>query len=200
MYSVGSAADRLVYTVEALTNLKHSIAVVQLRWDKINQICEQKCTRLSDSLEACKENEKMLSELTAWLQVAEATLTALEQKPIVNNLEQVEQLLADHQEFQTQLQARQVKVEKITKNIFNAEISATAAVASATSVVGSKRPFKISTNNLNNNNNNNGWKTPESKIKNPRVKNLSVSWRKVWNLSVERLDKLKKAIERLKEV
>ena len=75
MYSVGSAADRLVYTVEALTNLKHSIAVVQLRWDKINQICEQKCTRLSDSLEACKENEKMLSELTAWLQVAEATLS-----------------------------------------------------------------------------------------------------------------------------
>jgi len=185
---------------EALINLKHSIAVVQSRWDEINQICEQKCTRLSDSLEACKENEKMLSELTAWLQVAEATLTALEQKPIVNNLEQVEQLLADHQEFQTQLQARQVKVEKITKNIFNAEISATAAVASATSVVGSKRPFKISTNNLNNNNNNNGWKTPESKIKNPRVKNLSVSWRKVWNLSVERLDKLKKAIERLKEM
>jgi len=172
---------------EALINLKHSIAVVQSRWDEINQICELKCTRLSDSLEACKENEKMLNELTAWLQVAEATLTALEQKPIVNNLEQVEQLLMDHQEFQTQLQARQVKVEKITKNIFNTEIAAVAVVP--------KRSFKIPINN-----NNSGWKTPESKIKNPRVKNLSVSWRKVWNLSIERLDKLKKAIERLKEV
>ena len=150
MYSVGSAADRLVYTVEALTNLKHSIAVVQLRWDKINQICEQKCTRLSDSLEACKDNEKILSKLTA-----------LEQKPIVNNLEQVEQLLADHQEFQTQLQARQVNVENKTKKIFNAETAATAAA----SVVGSKRPIKISTKNLNNNNNNR-WKTPESKISN----------------------------------
>ena len=101
---------------ESVMNLKHSVAVVQSRWDEINQLCEHKCKRLSESLEVCKENENLLNELLAWLQGAEATLSALEQKPIISNLEQVEQLLADHQEFQNEMQSRQVKVERITKN------------------------------------------------------------------------------------
>lgn len=101
---------------EAVINLKHWIALIQTRWDEINLLCEQKCKRLSDSLETCKENENLLNELLAWLQGAEATLMALDQKPIVNNLEMVEQLLVDHQEFQNEMQSRQVNVERITKS------------------------------------------------------------------------------------
>ena len=41
---------------------------------------------------------------------------ALDQKPIVNNLEMVEQLLVDHQDFQNEMQSRQVNVERITKS------------------------------------------------------------------------------------
>ena len=187
---------------EALINLKHSIAVVQSRWDEINQICEQKCKRLSDALEANKENEKTLSELLAWIQVAEATLTALEQKPIVSNIDHVEQLLADHQEFQAQMQARQMKVERITKNTFTREI-ANATETPTGSYLYNHGKRVNSMKNLNSSKTataNSGWKTPESKIKNPRVKNLFNSWRKVWLLSVERQQKLKDAIDRLKEV
>ena len=51
-----------------------------------------------------------------------------------------------------------------------------------------------------NNSNNNGWKTPEPKMKNPRVKTLFDRWRKVWLLSVDRNRKLRELLDRLKEV
>lgn len=101
---------------EAVINLKHWIVVLQSRWDEVNKLCDEKTNQLNDALQTCKENENMLDELLAWLQGAEATLTALEQKPITNNLEAVEQLLQDHQEFLNEMQGRQVKVERITKN------------------------------------------------------------------------------------
>jgi len=174
---------------EALVNLKHSLAVVQSRWDEINQLSELKCKRLSDSLEVCKENEKMLNELLAWLQVAEATLTALEQKQIVNSLDQCEQLLADHQEFKAQMQSRQLKVERITKSSVNPnELLLSSQTKHSSSI---KNINKINAT---------GWKTPDIKTKNPKVKNLFNSWRKVWLLSMERQRKLKEQIDRLKEM
>ena len=45
-----------------------------------------------------------------------------------------------------------------------------------------------------------GWRTPEPKMKNPRVKCVFDRWRKVWLMSLDRHRKLKEAIERLKEV
>ena len=100
---------------EAMMNLKHSVAVVQSRWDEISRMSEERTRRLQEALDSCKENENLLGELLAWLQGAEATLTALEQKPILSNLEVVEHLLIDHQDFQNEMQTRQPKVEKIMK-------------------------------------------------------------------------------------
>ena len=45
-----------------------------------------------------------------------------------------------------------------------------------------------------------GWRTPEPKMRNPRVKILFDRWRKVWLLSLDRQRKLKEAIDRLKEM
>jgi hypothetical protein len=49
-------------------------------------------------------------------------------------------------------------------------------------------------------NNSTGWKTPEPKMRNPRVKALFDKWRKVWLMSLERDRKLKETLDRLKEV
>jgi dystonin len=176
-------------------------------------LSEQKCKRLSDALETAKENENLLNELLAWLQGAEATLTALDQKPIVNNLEQVEQLLADHLEFQTEMQARQVKVDRITKSssvreyIQDAANTSVASYSSGATGYNNKKSF--STRSLNKltggaasgtTHHQVGWRTPEPKMRNPRVKVLFDRWRKVWLLSMDRQRKLREAIERLKEV
>ena len=45
-----------------------------------------------------------------------------------------------------------------------------------------------------------GWRTPEPKVRNPRVKTLLDRWRKVWLLSIERQRKLNEALEHLREV
>lgn len=101
---------------EAVINLKHWIVVLQSRWDDVNRLCDERTRALNEQLQQCKENELALDELLAWLQGAEATLTALEQKPIAQNIEAVDQLLGDHQEFLNDMQSRQPKVEKITKS------------------------------------------------------------------------------------
>ena len=188
---------------EAVINLKHWLAVLQSRWDEINQLSEQKCKRLSDSLEMCKENESLLCELLAWLQGAEATLTALDQKSIVNNLEQVEQLLVDHLEFQSEMQARQVKVDRITKSSsVKDDTGAANTSASSGSNYGKRSASLKSLNKLGASaaSNQVGWRTPEPKMRNPRVKILFDRWRKVWLLSMDRQRKLREAIDRLKEV
>ena len=183
---------------EATINLNHWIAVLQTRWEEVNELSEQKCKKLQDALEMCKENENILNELLAWLQGAEATLTALEQKPIINNLEQVEQLLIDHQDFQNEMQARQVNVERITKS---------------SSV---KDPFQLDPSNFQSDNKKKamsvkslnkisgsqsaGWRTPEPKMRNPKVKILFDRWRKVWLMSLDRQRKLREAVDRLKEM
>lgn len=100
---------------EAVINLKHWIVVLQSRWDDVNRACDERTRLLNEQLQQCKENELALDELLAWLQGAEATLTALEQKPIAQSLDAVEQLLVDHQEFLNDMQSRQSKVERITK-------------------------------------------------------------------------------------
>lgn len=101
---------------EAVINLKHWLVVLQSRWDDVHRLCDERTRVLNEQLQQCKENELALDELLAWLQGAEATLTALEQKPIAQNIEAVEQLLVDHQEFLNDMQSRQTKVEKVTKS------------------------------------------------------------------------------------
>jgi dystonin len=183
---------------EAVINLKHWLAVLHSRWDEICQLSEQKYKRLSEALETCKENESILNELLAWLQGAEATLTALEQKPIANNLEIVEQLLQDHQEFLNDMQSRQGRVERITKSssIKDADSLNTYELRKKSSSIRTLNKL----NNSANNNSSGGWRTPEPKIRNPRVKILFDRWRKVWLLSLDRQRKLKEAIDRLREV
>lgn len=101
---------------ESASTLTHWLAVVQTKWLECNRLCQERTQKLDEALSVCRENENMLDELLAWLQGAEATLTALEQKSIPSNLEIVEQLLQDHQDFQNEIQSRQTNVERITKS------------------------------------------------------------------------------------
>jgi len=175
-------------TPESVVNLKHSIAVVQSRFDEINLLSEQKCKRLSEALEVCKENESLLGELLVWVQGAEATLTAMEQTKLPNSLEQMEALLADHQEFQTEMQSRQPVVERITKN----------SIVKDLPVIEEKKK-SMSVKSLNKMTG--GWRTPEPvKMRNPRVATLFNRWRRVWLMCLDRQRKLKEAVERQREM
>jgi len=173
-------------TPESLVNLRHSMAVVQSRFDEINLLSEQKCRRLSEALQVCKENESLLGELLVWVQGAEATLTAMEQTKLPNGLEQMEALLVDHQEFQAEMQSRQALVERITKNSVGKELvdekKKSLSVKSLTKMAG-------------------GWRSPEPvRMRNPRVATLFNRWRKVWLMSLDRQRKLREAVERQREM
>ncbi len=182
-------------TPEAIPNLRHSIAVVQSRFDEINQLSEHKCKRLSDSLSLCKENEELLDELLVWVQGAEAALTAADQIKIASSVEQIEQLLNDHQEFQSEMQSRQGLVERITKS---------SVVKELPEQFDSLKKKSMSVRSLNKvamgQQGGSGWRTPEPKMKSARVATLFGRWRKVWLLCMDRQRKLREALERQREL
>ncbi|CAF0875804.1 unnamed protein product, partial [Brachionus calyciflorus] len=180
---------------EAVITLKHCVVLVQSRWDEVNKLSDEKLSNLIEALDNFKENENLLNELLIWLQGAEATLTALEQKPIVNNLELVEQLLRDQLDFQNELQMRQSKVDKFVKNGSSKEFE---SILESSKRKNSK--FNNTPSSSSNIKNRYEWKAPEPKLKNPRIKLMFERWRKVWLLSLDRQRKLKELLERLKEM
>ena len=186
---------------ESMNALNHWVAVVQAKWSEVSRLAQERTLKLREALEQCRENENMLDELLAWLQGAEATLTALEHKPIGSSgatLDTVEQMLHDHQEFQAEIQTRQTNVERITKS--SSVRDQDLYTMSQDSL--KKRPTTLRAIKAQQQQQQQqgGWRTPEPKIRNPRVKLLFDRWRRVWLLSAERHRKLREAMERLKEM
>ena len=64
--------------------------------------------KLRDALEALRHQESLLEQLMAWLTGAEASLAAQDQVPIPDNIPIIEQLLHDHQTFETDIQVHVV--------------------------------------------------------------------------------------------
>lgn len=186
---------------ESASTLTHWLAVVQTKWMESNRLAQERTQKLDEALSVCRENENMLDELLAWLQGAEATLTALEQKSIPSNLEIVEQLLQDHQDFQNEIQSRQTNVERITKSSSIRDTASLYSMMSSDPMNKKKMTFKmLKQQQQQTQSSGAGWRTPEPKIRNPRVKLLFDRWRRVWLLSSERQRKLKEAIDRLREM
>ncbi|RNA25514.1 microtubule-actin cross-linking factor isoforms 1 2 3 5-like [Brachionus plicatilis] len=175
---------------EAVASLNHLITLIQTKWNEIQRLSNEKSLFLSETLENVKKNDNLLNEILVWLQGAEATLTALDQKPLSNNLELVDQLLKDHVDFQNELQQRQVKIDAILKNTskdFDSYLLNTMVESKKRqSYAGKSRTLE--------------WKITEPKIKNARIKSMFDSWRKVWLMTLERHKKLKELADRLKEI
>jgi dystonin len=197
---------------ESLPTLNHWLAVVQTKWSEVGRLARERTNRLHESLEQCRENEHMLDELLAWLQGAEATLTALEQKPVASELSAAEKAMKENNDFQADITSRQGHVERITKSssiIREADLFPMAS-HSNTDTLSKKKPTTLKAIKQQQQNqhpslqqhgaSSSGWRTPEPKIRNPRVKLLFDRWRRVWLLSAERQRKLKELIERLKEM
>lgn len=174
---------------EAVINLKHLITLIQNKSDEIFKLSDEKLNCLNEAFENFKKYDNLLNELLIWLQGAEATLKALDQKPLSNKSEIIDQLIKDHNDFQNELQQRQIKIDTILKNTFKDYDS----YFFNTMIDPKKKQNFVNKNRLE-------WKASEPKLKNSRKKQMFDNWRKVWLLSFERQKKLKEHSDRLKEI
>lgn len=100
---------------DAVSVIKHWITIIQSRWDEVTTWAKSRHQKLEDHLEALRELARLMDELMRWLQRCEDTLTTLEAEPLPDELDEIEKLIKDHQDFMDDLTKRQPEVEKVTK-------------------------------------------------------------------------------------
>ena len=210
---------------EAAANLKHWLAVLATRWNDVNKLSDAKRTHLETALRTCEENESATTELLAWLHAAEATLTALDHHNGTNNnnnnkttttaqlantlgMENIEQMLRDHLDFEAEMHARQQVLERIT--------AAAAAQGSQQqqqhhdqhSIARNKKAPSVRALNKiglqqqqqQQQSNGSGSQTPKTQVRSSRVRVLVDRWRRVSTLAMDRRRRLRDALEHLQEL
>lgn len=173
---------------EATNNLTHFVSIIQNKWDEIYKLSEEKLMFLNEALENFKKYDNLLNELITWLLEAEIKLNALDQEPLSNNLEIIDQQLKNQVEFQIELEQKQVDINIILKNsLTNYDSCLLNKMIDTKSIIFEKK-------------NRYEWKILESKITSSRIKLMIDKWRNVLYITFEHQKKLKEFSERLKEI
>jgi len=100
---------------DAVQVIKHWITIIQSRWDEVASWALQRNEKLEEHLRQLKELLALLDELMQWLIGKEQTLVHLEQEPLPDDLEIIQELLVEHQGFMDGLTERQPEIDNVCK-------------------------------------------------------------------------------------
>jgi hypothetical protein len=70
---------------------------------------------LKDHLKELKDLLALLDELMQWLIGKENVLTELEAEPLPDEMDEIQQLITEHQEFMDNLSSRQPEIDSVCK-------------------------------------------------------------------------------------
>ena len=200
---------------DAILPVKQWMTVLENRWDEVTrEVLPRRLQQLDEALSQLVENEQTLSELLAWLTGAEATLKAMNEQPIPNNTPVVQQMLKEHEEFESEMNNRKSDVDRVTKNQRRLNIpvenfgidmpmspSLDAGLKNSTRghptrTTPSKKLGLSGSSTLGSLN----TVSNEPRFADPQVDNMYATWRRVWLLVVERRRRLLDALAYCKEV
>ncbi|CAG5131557.1 unnamed protein product, partial [Candidula unifasciata] len=100
---------------DAVSTMKHWLGVLRTRWEELMALSRQRQRRLSEALTNARLNSSLLEELLAWLNAAEIKLTDLDREIIPKDLQVIQDLIAQHQDFQNEMSSKQPSVDRLTK-------------------------------------------------------------------------------------
>ncbi|CDW56773.1 VAB 10A protein [Trichuris trichiura] len=164
------------------------LSLLGSRWDETNLLLSQRTQRLKSQLLAIQEQDILLDDLIEWMLLKEEKLNEDRRTEIPTSVEQIEQLIREHELFENELRQRQPDVDEVTKGHRRAEAEEVKEVAK-----GSRRPVRSSA-------------APPVRAKihhrkrNTKVQLVADKWRELWLQSMERNKKLADALEIAKEV
>lgn len=143
-----------------------------------------------------RNSSSLIEELLGWLGSSESTLSAMESDTLPPDSPLVEQMLAEHQDFEAEISSRQSEVDKLTKPKRRpGDRSGATKPTGRRSCTGTPSGRRSKADIIRRTS-----QTPEPAFRNPRVQALSVRWRKVWLMTMERRRRLQDALDQQKEV
>jgi len=188
---------------DALPVIKHWITIIESRWEEVSSWARQRQQRLDDHVATIRDLDSLLEELLAWLTRCEDDLLRKEAEDLPEEVEAIEDLIKEHEEFMEGLTKRQPEVESVTKTKKpqvrqptkdgKGRATPDSHPGRRTPVTTGKGP-KTST----------PAKVPvsstEPQIKNPRARELFDKWRRVWLLAMERQRRLQERLAHVQEL
>uniref|UniRef100_A0A0B7BLJ0 Dystonin n=2 Tax=Arion vulgaris TaxID=1028688 RepID=A0A0B7BLJ0_9EUPU len=100
---------------EALSTMKHWLGVLRTRWEELMGLSKHRQKKLTEALANARLNSTLLEEMLAWLNAGEVKLTDLDKETIPKDLQIVQDLMSQHQDFQNEMSSKQPSVDRLTK-------------------------------------------------------------------------------------
>ncbi|KAH9493138.1 hypothetical protein Btru_022451 [Bulinus truncatus] len=101
---------------DAVSTMKHWLGVLRTRWEDLMGLSKQRQKRLSQAFTNARVNNALLGDLLAWLNGAELKLTDQSRERIPQDLQVIQDLIAQHQDFQNEMSTKQPEVDRLTKS------------------------------------------------------------------------------------
>lgn len=177
------------------------LLVLQSRWDQVFDWSVQRGEKLQEAKQAAANRRHLLRELLDWLAGADATLKAREAKPLPTTVGEVESLLDEQKQFETDIEARQPDVDSVTSH---AKRAAPEAAPSP------KRPRRSGSDFQHHHNLHHQLqdqlKQPSQQsasspgFKEPGVNRLQAGWKQLWLDVIQRRQRLEAALLQAREM
>uniref|UniRef100_A0A915B3J8 Microtubule-actin cross-linking factor 1 n=1 Tax=Parascaris univalens TaxID=6257 RepID=A0A915B3J8_PARUN len=158
--------------------MKCWLRILQARWDEVSQAIDSKRDDLEKQLTEVREQDELIAELMKFITIKDAELRALSDAPLPDNIELVERLIADHEEFEFTLRERQSDVDDATKGR-KKPVNDDGVITKSGRKLVPKR---------------------ERSVRHPKSDQLSDRWKKLWIDCMEYAKRLREMKEYLDEV
>lgn len=191
--------------------IKHWLAVVESRWEAINEWAQQRGQRIRDHLKSLQELLKLVEDLIGWLTRQEARLLAEETEQLPDNANQLNSLLDQHSSLMDELRKREPEVDRVCRVFASKASSSTSKVTlTATTTKQAQPPTASSSSSSGRLSSGNRSATPTRTsyatyrdeypdVKQARAKVMLEKWRQVWQLCLDITARIKDRIELLEE-
>lgn len=200
--------------------IKLNSNIIQSRWEDIDAWAKQRGQRLNDHLRNLMDILELVEELIGWLSRHEGRLLAEEPEPLPENASQLEQMIDQHSGFMDELRKRELDVDRVIK-IFAAKSNTSTSkmiLTTTTTKPSANQQKAISAGSLSSGRLSAGGSSSGTRsttptrtsyatyrdeypdVKQPRARIMLEKWRSVWQLSVDKMQRLKDRAEHLKEL
>lgn len=190
--------------------LKHWINILQSRWDEIDGWAQQRSERLNEHLNSLLTILSTVEKIINYLSKQEARLLAEESIQPTNDKDRLETMLDEHQNFMDELRNNESEIDKVIK-IFATTSSTTTSRTILHSTTTKSRPDSRASSGRFSGGGSRST-TPTSRtsyatyrddypeVKQPRVRVMLDKWRSVWQLSIDKMQRLTEHGDYLNEV
>lgn len=188
--------------------INHWINIIDSRWEEIDAWAKQRGQRLADHQRSLTELLETVEQLTGWLARHEGRLMGEEHEPLPANANQLESMIDSHSTFMDELRKHEPEVDRVVKIFGDKSSQATSkTIVTTTTTKPRQQDTKSPSGRLSGARSATPTRTSYAayrdeypEVRQPRAKIMLDKWRTVWQLSLEKMQRLKDRVETILEM